>query len=59
MLRFVNMIDMALHKFEEENIWTHIKTLRREYYRKTPAVWPDKCYGFLIKTGLEFSESLK
>ena len=44
---------MALATLDEEEIWTHIKTLRKEYYRKTPAVWPDRCYGFLIQTGLK------
>ena len=57
-LRFVNMIAMALQKLEGEQIWTHIKTLRKEYYKRNPAVWPDKCFGFFIKTGLKWSESL-
>ena len=53
------MIAMASAKLEMDKIWTHVKEVRKEYYRKSPAVWPDECYGFLILKGIKISESLK
>ena len=49
--RFVNMIAKASAKLDKNKIWTHVREVRKEYYRKSPALWPDECYGFLILTG--------
>ena len=57
--RFVNMISMATAKLGRDEIWTHVKAVRKEYYRKSLVVWPDKCLGFLSMPGLEWTESLK
>ena len=45
------MIAMALDKLSKEKIWTQVREVRKEYYRKSPAIWPEVCYGFLINTG--------
>ena len=57
--RFVNMISMATAKLKMEKIWNHVKIVRKEYYRKSLTVWPDKCLGFLEMPGLECTEFLK
>ena len=49
--RFVNMIAVASAKLEKDKIWAHVKALRKEYYRKSPSIWPNECYGFLIMSG--------
>ena len=51
---------MASTKLDKDKIWTHVKEVRKEYYRKSPAVWPRLCLtGSLILTGIEIYESLK
>ena len=51
--RFVNMISMATAKLKIDEIWTHVKAVRKEFYRKYLAV---KCLGFLEMPGLECTE---
>ena len=47
---------MATAKLKKDEIWTHVKAVRKEYYRKYLAVWPLKCFGFLEMPGLECTE---
>ena len=44
---------MATAKLKIDEIWTHVKAVRKEFYRKYLAV---KCLGFLEMPGLECTE---